>query len=516
MDRAQLAVVGGGVAGTSAALEAARLGVEVTLIDENPLDFSMMALDIPLYFGQRMMTTVRDKGLMLQRIVQSNELLSSARDAGVDVQLGTYVWGSFVNQEHSRQFDAPILGLADDERSWLLEYDNMILATGARDLVFGFPGRHLAGVMGANAVDSLINRYQALTGTRMVILGSGDLGLTTALKAMEHDIDVAGIVDVSTEVKGSEELRSKVEARGVPFYTSHTVKEARGDREVESLVISPIDSDGETEIRCDTVCLAIGLVPNVELANLTGCLMSFRSELGGYVPDRDEHRRTRVGNVYVAGDIDGFTENMVNRPEVAASQGKLAALSVAESLGLVDEAGADKTRQGLVPTLGVVESGPVAEYRSLWLSSLVSAGGMEVNVCPCEEVTRGELLDASPPRFLGWAGKEQGHGDFAGLMKTGSLNLDQVKRITRAGMGHCQGRRCREEIAMLSAQAAGVEVSQVPLASYRPPVRPLPMDILWPEDEPEKLRNNWPIWFDLPWVEAEWRGRQKRRDTSPG
>ena len=62
MDRAQLAVVGGGVAGTSAALEAARLGVEVTLIDENPLDFSMMALDIPLYFGQRMMTTVQRQG----------------------------------------------------------------------------------------------------------------------------------------------------------------------------------------------------------------------------------------------------------------------------------------------------------------------------------------------------------------------------------------------------------------------------------------------------------------------
>ena len=96
-------------------------------------------------------------------------------------------------------------------------------------------------------------------------------------------------------------------------------------------------------------------MPNVELANLTGCLMSFRSELGGYVPDRDEHRRTRVGNVYVAGDIDGFTENMVNRPEVAASQGKLAALSVAESLGLIDEVEAGKTRQKLIPTLGVVE-----------------------------------------------------------------------------------------------------------------------------------------------------------------
>ncbi len=486
MDRVQLAVVGGGVAGASAALEAARLGVEVTLIDENPLDFSMMALDIPLYFGQRMMSTVRDKELMLRRIVQSNSLLSSVGDAGVDVQLGTYVWGSFVSQEHGRQLEAPILGLADDKRAWLLEYDNLILATGARDFVLGFPGRNLAGVMGANAVDSLISRYQALNGTRMVVLGSGDLGLATALKAMEHNIEVAGIVDVSTEVRGSEDLRWKVEARGVPFHTSHTVQEARGHKEVESLVIRPIDGDSETEIGCDTVCLAIGLVPNVELADLTGCLMSFRAELGGYVPDRDEYRRTRVGNVYVAGDVDGFTENMVNNPEIAARQGRMAALSVAESLGLVDEAEAEKTRTGLIPTLGVVGGGPVAAYRSSWLSSLVSAGGMDVHVCPCEEVTRGELLDAAPPRPLGRVGKEQGAGNFEGLKNAGALDLDQVKRTTRAGLGHCQGRRCREEIAMLSAQAAGVDVAQVPPDSYKAPVRPLPSNVPWPEE----LRNN--------------------------
>lgn len=519
MDKAQLVVVGGGVAGASAALEAVKLGVEVTLIDENPLDFSMMGLDIPLCFGQRMMPTVRDKGLMLQRVVDSNELLSEAQEAGVDVQLGTYVWGSFTNQEHSRQFETPVLGLADDERSWLLEYDNLILATGARDFVLAFPGRHLAGIMGANAVDSLINRYQALAATNMVVLGSGDLGLSTALKALDHGVNVSGIVDVSPEVRGSDELRSTLEARGVPFYISHTAIEARGYREVEALVIRPIEGEpganNETEIACDTVCLAIGLVPNVELANLTGCLMTFRPELGGYVPDRDEYRRTRVGNVYVAGDIDGFTENMVSNPMIAMNQGKLAALSVAESMGMIDQVKADTTRQRLIPTLGVMEGDSTNEYRSAWLSSLVSTGGMEVNVCQCEEVTRRELLDAAPPRFLGWHGKERGHGTFDGLMKAGPLNLDHVKRITRAGMGYCQGRRCREEIAMLSAQAAGVDVAQVPVASYRPPVRPLPMDILWPEDEPEELRNNWPIWFNIPWVEAEWRGKQKYKGFSP-
>ncbi|MEE9199584.1 MAG: FAD-dependent oxidoreductase, partial [Dehalococcoidia bacterium] len=91
MDRTQLAVVGGGPAGASAAIEAARAGLGVTLIDENPIGLAMMGLDIPLYFGQRMMPTIQDKGLMLQRVVSSSGLLKEAQEVGVEVLLGTYV-----------------------------------------------------------------------------------------------------------------------------------------------------------------------------------------------------------------------------------------------------------------------------------------------------------------------------------------------------------------------------------------------------------------------------------------
>ena len=80
MESSQVVVVGAGPAGASAAIAAAEVGLGVTLIDENPIDMSMMGLDIPLFFGQRMMPTVRDKGLMLQRVVSSNELLQEAQE----------------------------------------------------------------------------------------------------------------------------------------------------------------------------------------------------------------------------------------------------------------------------------------------------------------------------------------------------------------------------------------------------------------------------------------------------
>src|SRR5215831_16035636 len=111
-----LIVVGAGAAGVAAAIEAAHAGIEVMLIDEHPVDNDMMAMDVPLYFGGRMDPAVRNRTLMLGRVVESNPALAAAAEAGVDVQVGTYVWGAFVPGPTSRELETPLLGLADDRR----------------------------------------------------------------------------------------------------------------------------------------------------------------------------------------------------------------------------------------------------------------------------------------------------------------------------------------------------------------------------------------------------------------
>src|SRR5262249_56173114 len=82
-------VVGAGVAGVAAAVAAARGGAQVLLVDEHPVDNDMMAMDVPLYFGQRMQESVRNRALMMERVVEANPGLAEAHEAGVDVQLGT-------------------------------------------------------------------------------------------------------------------------------------------------------------------------------------------------------------------------------------------------------------------------------------------------------------------------------------------------------------------------------------------------------------------------------------------
>ena len=488
-------VVGAGPAGVAAAIAAARSGAEVLLVDENPVDNDMMAMDVPLYFGQRMQPSVRNRALMMERVVETNPGLAEAYEDGVDVQLGTYVWGAFVNGPTVRELPGPMLGLADDRRSWLLGYDRMIVAAGARDVALGFPGWERAGAMGAGGAHALLARYRALASKRMVIVGSGRLALATAALACEHGIEIAGIVEVGNAPRA--DLAAIPALRGVPVYTSHTVKEARGKvGEVESVALVRVGAGlepvagTELEITCDSVCLAVGLVPNVELLHLVGAHLAFVSARGGWVPELGDAMETTAPGVFAAGDCTGVRENMTDA-SAARAQGRIAGIAASESLGT--------NPAPPRPRASAQADGPgVHAYWGEWLRSLVAAGGWDVNACQCEEVTRRELVEVKPPRYLKWDSPQMNARSLDTMLRDGPVNQDQIKRLTRAGMGPCQSRRCREQVALLLAQAAGTSLDRIPLPSFRPPLRPLPLNVLWPADEPVVMREHWVSWFGIP------------------
>jgi hypothetical protein len=291
----------------------------------------------------------------------------------------------------------------------------------------------------------------------MVVLGSGSLGLETAALALERAVEVAAVVEVGPEVRGPIALRERLERAGVRFYTRHAVREACGSRdEVEGVVLAALDGERTAEVGCDTVCLAIGLVPNVELPSVLGCRLAYRPERGGWVPEVDAAMQTSVAGVGVAGDCAGVH----GEPRAAD-----------------------------------------------WLRASIQVGGWDVNVCQCEEVTRRELVGVQPPRYLGARSDPMRARSLETLLRDGPLNQDQIKRLTRAGMGPCQGRRCREQVALCLADAAKVGVGDIPLPSYRPPLRPLPLSVLWPHDEPAAMREQWVPWFGIPTqFAAHWAG----------
>ncbi len=510
MESRPLVVVGAGIAGTAAAIEAARAGVQVTLVDENPVGFSTMGMDVPLFYGQRVDGALSNRAVMLERVIAANKDMAAAAAAGVDVRIGTCVWGAFRNSDSSRALDGPQLGLADDRQSWAIKYDRLIVAAGARDLGMPFNGWDLAGTMGANGAYSLMSVYEGLTSRRMVILGAGDLGLNTARMALMSGVKVAAVVDVAPSAGGDKALVTELRRLGVKFYTSHTVLEATGsDGQIESVLLIEVNRDceplalSEKEVAADTVCLAIGLVPNIELLSLLGCELTFKSELGGYVPDHDEWMRTSVDNVFVAGDAAGFHDGMIRQPEIARDQGRLAGIAAAESLGAIGNAEARARADDIhaeASSDDILAGRPTEVHTGWkgWLRSLVDASGQYAFVCRCEEVTCEELIGLQPPRYLNWTSEQMSRRSLLTHAKDGPLNPNHVKRLTRVGTGHCQGRLCREQVSLLVADETGTDIADMPMMTYRPPVRPLPLKVMWPHDETEQVRAEWPKWFHPP------------------
>ena len=112
-------------------------------------------------------------------------------------------------------------------------------------------------------------------------------------------------------------------------------------------------------------------------------------------------------------------------------------------------------------------------------------------------MTRADLIGVQPPSYLDRP-ERMAARSLSSLLNDGPAHPDQIKRLTRAGMGQCQGRRCRDQVACLLAQEQGMPLAFVPVASFRAPVRPVPLGILADWQEGPEMTKGWDVWFGIP------------------
>ena len=140
---------------------------------------------------------------------------------------------------------------------------------------------------------------------------------------------------------------------------------------------------------------------------------------------------------------------------------------------------------------------PFPAVLAAWAEALGRHAPPETIVCQCEEVSRADLLGVQPPRYLERP-TSMAARSLATLLADGPAHPDQIKRLTRAGMGPCQGRRCRDQVACLLAAEQGTTPDRVPVASFRAPVRPVPLGILADWNERPQMAAGWDVWFGIP------------------
>ena len=349
--RTEVAVIGAGPAGLCAALEAHKLGARVTLIDENALPGGQLFKQIHKFFGSKEhLAGVR--GYEIGR-----QLLKDLERSAADVMLNSVAYGVFAPNT---------VGVVQRGEHYAIEAKKIILAAGAKENYMSFPGSTLPGVMGAGAAQTMINVNRVLPGKRIVMLGSGNVGLIVAYQLMQAGASVEALVEAAPNIGGYGVHAGKIRRAGVPILTSHTIQEVYGDGCVEGVMISQLDQNWkpipgtERAIAADTVCLAVGLNPMTELAWMAGCAFTFLPGLGGHVPMHDANMRTTVPDIYVAGDITGVEE-----ASSAMEEGKLAGIAAAASLGYLDDAGAELRKNEVRARLDSLRTGLFGEKRQM-------------------------------------------------------------------------------------------------------------------------------------------------------
>ena len=184
----------------------------------------------------------------------------------------------------------------------------------------------------------MMNIQGVQPGSKILMVGSGNVGLVVSFQLLQAGCEVAAIIDAAPRVGGYGVHAAKLARTGVPFYLSHTVVEAKGTDRVTGAVIAQVDEHfqpipgTEKELDVDTICIAVGLTPMSQLASNATCDMELIPQKGGHVALLSEYGETSVEGIYCAGDVAGIEE-----ASSAMIQGRSVASHVSMKAGYLTE-----------------------------------------------------------------------------------------------------------------------------------------------------------------------------------
>lgn len=344
MERYDLIVIGAGPAGLSAAIEAAKNGLKPIVFDENARPGGQLFKQIHKFFGSK------EHKAKIRGFKIGDDLLAEASEHGVQVVLNATVMGLYPEKEVTVKIG---------EEIHHYKGDSILTATGASENMVPFRGWTTPGVIGAGAAQTMMNLHHIKPGNKVLMLGSGNVGLVVSYQLLQAGCEVVAVVDAAPRIGGYGVHAAKIARCGVPFYLSNTIVEVTGGEAVDGVTIAEVDRDfqfipgTEKHFEVDTVCVAVGLSPMAQLLKQAGCKM--KDTPGGYIPECDEYGATSVPGIFAAGDVAGIEE-----ASSAMIEGRIAGAAIANYLGYLDADGLKEKEKSLEDALGSLRQGMFA------------------------------------------------------------------------------------------------------------------------------------------------------------
>ncbi len=457
-DDFDIAIVGAGPAGATAAIEAAALELRVAVLDEQEIAGGQVHRAVPGIAPARP-DAERTEG---------DRMRAELGAASVERLFAHRVW------HVERRDDAWHVHAIGPNGPRTVVARALVVATGAQERHLPFTGWDRPGVMGLAAATVLLKAQRILPGRNVVVAGAGPLLLLVAKAIQDGGGRVAAVIDAhprtawfasAAEILSRPDLATRgmgwyraLLAKGVPLHHGALLHAVDGDAPQLRATLVPVDRDGHplrnapmTTFACDAVCVGYGLMPATELTRLLGATHAFDPALGGWHAVVDDDQRSTVPRLYVAGDGAGITG-----AAAAPWTGRVAAMAAARDIGLLDAAAhAARANPAKREALRAIRFGGVMTRIANVGDGAVAALPPDVVVCQCERITRA-TLDAA--------------------IADGAVTVDELETATRCGLGACGGRVCGEAAARLIALRTGKARSAIGQPTALPPLQSVDLD----------------------------------------
>lgn len=291
-----IVVIGGGPAGLAAAIEARKNGVKKILIIERDRELGgILQQCIHNGFGLHMFKEELTGPEYAERFIK--ELITM----GIEYKLDTMALEVSNNKT--------ITAMNSTDGMIHIQAKAIILAMGCRERTRGavrIPGTRPAGVLTAGTAQRFVNIEGYMVGKRIVILGSGDIGLIMARRLTLEGADVLAVAELMPYSGGlTRNIVQCLEDFNIPLYLSHTLVNIEGNDRVEAVTIAQVDErlkpikGTEKKFECDTLLLSVGLIPENELSKSAG--IELDSVTGG--PIVNESMETSVEGIFACGNV---------------------------------------------------------------------------------------------------------------------------------------------------------------------------------------------------------------------